>query len=64
MKKFAEVENNASIAGFLQNNYGRNNNSDLFDELKSASSQKELTKGSAKSAAAMLSRPWRNRILP
>lgn len=44
MKKFAEVENNASIAGFLQNNYGRNNNSDLFDELKSASSQKELTK--------------------
>lgn len=43
MKKFAEVENNASIAGFLQNNYGRNN-SDLFDELKSASSQKELTK--------------------
>ena len=33
MKKFAEVENNASIAGFLQNNYGRNN-SDLFDELK------------------------------
>lgn len=43
MKKFAEVENNASIAGFLQNNYGRNNNSDLFDELKSASSQKELT---------------------
>ena len=44
MKKFAEVDNNASIAGFLQNNYGRNNNSDLFDELKSASSQKELTK--------------------
>lgn len=44
MKKFAEVENNASIAGFLQNNYGRNNNSDLFDELKSASSRKELTK--------------------
>lgn len=43
MKEFNRVENNASIAGFLQNNYGRNNNSDLFDELKSASSQKELT---------------------
>ena len=44
MKEFNRVEDNASIAGFLQDNYGKNNNTGLFDELKSASSQGELTK--------------------
>lgn len=44
MKAFNQVEENASIAGFLQDNYNSNNGIFLFDELKSATSQAELTK--------------------
>ena len=43
MKKFEEVEENASLSEFLQDNYAANNNQELFDELKSASTQSELS---------------------
>ena len=43
MKTFDEVEDNASIADFLSDNYGKNNNTALYDALKSATSQTALT---------------------
>ena len=43
MKEFSEVEENASIGEFLKENYAQNNRSDLFDDLKDATSQAELT---------------------
>ena len=43
MKEFSEVEQNASLSEFLQENYAADNNQDLFDALKSATSQSELT---------------------
>lgn len=43
MKDFAEVEDNESVAAFLQNNYVTANNAALFDDLKTASRQDDLT---------------------